>query len=61
MMCQVMSTLLGAGFTVDELGPEKMSKLADYLESNMIDGHGTVGFGKRYPDTLSRANLVDRR
>ena len=59
IMCQVLSTLLEAGFTLDDLGPEKMSKLADQFERNMNDGHGIVGFGKRNPNNFLITNLID--
>ena len=41
----VLSTLLLAGFTVEELGVESMRTMGDFLEQNLQTGNGLVGFG----------------
>ncbi|KAJ5663603.1 hypothetical protein N7507_004334 [Penicillium longicatenatum] len=40
----VLSTLLRSGFTVDSLGTENISKMANYLEAQLEEGNGVTGF-----------------
>ena len=41
----ILSTLLLAGYTVEELGIEKMGIMGDFLEQSLEIGNGLVGFG----------------
>ena len=45
---QVLSTLVGSGFTADALGTENVSKMADYLEARLEENNGITGFGRGF-------------
>lgn len=40
-----LSTLLGAGFSVEELGEKSLWQLAGFLEETLLENRGTIGFG----------------
>ena len=43
---QVLSTLILSGFTADELGPENVARIGDFLDGHLQAGHEVLGFGK---------------
>lgn len=47
----VLSTLLLAGFTLDDLGVENVGFIGDFLEQHLHAANGLVGFGKSFDIT----------
>ena len=43
---KIMSTLLEHGFSSTTLGSTNVSAVSDYLERQLLQGNGLVGFGK---------------
>ena len=41
-----MSTLLAHGFSPTTLGSTNVSNVSEYLEKQLLQGKGLVGFGK---------------
>lgn len=54
---QMLSTLLEAGFTVDELGRDNVAILGNYLRHNFTISNGTLGFSKKSRNVSSNISI----
>lgn len=46
-LAEVMSTLIANGFSSSNLGSTNVGTITDYLEKQLLQGNGLVGFGKQ--------------